>query len=196
MDRFEYIMVLVSIVVGLGIAHILFGVGGIIDRLSGRGEGIKLSLAHASWLGGIFVWMILFWWWEFRFAELQPEWTVGLYFFLILYAVALFLVAVVLVPRNWVGVTDLDGYFLQHRSWFYSLLLFATTMDFVDAYLKGGWSYIGGYGIWAWGYWLVTIPVAVIGMRSKTIRYHAGMGVAFLVYYLMSAFVTVPTLGL
>jgi hypothetical protein len=39
MDRFEYIMVLVSIVVGLGIAHLLFGVGGIIDRLTGRVTG-------------------------------------------------------------------------------------------------------------------------------------------------------------
>ncbi len=34
MDQFEYVMVLVSIVVGLGIAHILLGISGIIDRRS------------------------------------------------------------------------------------------------------------------------------------------------------------------
>jgi hypothetical protein len=30
MNQFEYMMVLVSIIVGLGIAHILLGVGGIM----------------------------------------------------------------------------------------------------------------------------------------------------------------------
>ena len=34
MDQFEYVMVLVSIIIGLGIAHILVGVGAIVDRLS------------------------------------------------------------------------------------------------------------------------------------------------------------------
>ena len=41
-DQFEYVMVLVSIIVGLSIAHVLFGVGGIIDRRAG-GPGIKLG---------------------------------------------------------------------------------------------------------------------------------------------------------
>ena len=51
MGQFEYVMVLVSIIVGLGIAHTLLGIGGIIDRLSRKGDGLELSLAHASWLG-------------------------------------------------------------------------------------------------------------------------------------------------
>ena len=35
MDRFEYVMVLISILVGLSIAHIMLGVGGLIDRRTG-----------------------------------------------------------------------------------------------------------------------------------------------------------------
>ena len=31
-------MVLISIILGLGIAHILMGLGGAIDRMTGRGE--------------------------------------------------------------------------------------------------------------------------------------------------------------
>ena len=38
MDQFEYVMVLVSIIVGLGIAHILLGIGSIIDRLAAPGR--------------------------------------------------------------------------------------------------------------------------------------------------------------
>jgi hypothetical protein len=47
----RYMIVLVSIIVGLGIAHILFGVGGIIDRVSGLGQRLRLRPAHAAWLG-------------------------------------------------------------------------------------------------------------------------------------------------
>ena len=32
MDRFEYVMVQISIIIGLSIAHMLFGIGGLIDR--------------------------------------------------------------------------------------------------------------------------------------------------------------------
>ena len=38
MNHFEYVMVLISIIIGLGIAHILLGIGGIVAlERSGRG---------------------------------------------------------------------------------------------------------------------------------------------------------------
>ena len=46
LDRFEYVMVLVSIIIGLGLTHLLQGIGGIIDRRSGHGQPIRMSLAH------------------------------------------------------------------------------------------------------------------------------------------------------
>ena len=46
MDQFEYVMVLVSIIIGLGIAHVLFGIGGIIDRLASKRRRLELSLQN------------------------------------------------------------------------------------------------------------------------------------------------------
>jgi hypothetical protein len=54
-------MVLVSIIMGLGITHILFGFGGLVDRLTGKGPRIGLSLAHSAWLARVFLWMVMFW---------------------------------------------------------------------------------------------------------------------------------------
>ena len=101
MDQFEYVMVLVSIIVGLGIAHILLGIGGIIDRLSRKDDRLELSLAHAAWLGFCFAWLVMFWWWEYRFSTRVADWTMGLYLFLICSSVSLFLLQAVLVPRTW-----------------------------------------------------------------------------------------------
>ena len=196
MDQFEYVMVLVSIVVGLGVAHMLIGIGGVIDRLTGLGERMELSIAHGSWMGMIFSWLLLFWWWEFRFSELQPEWTVGLYFFLVSYSVMLFLLAVVLVPRNWDGVTSLDEFFVRRRVWFYSFLFLATSLDVIDALMKGGWGYVLEQGPWVWGFWLATVPVCVHGARSKTVAHHAVMGVSFFALQVFVGFEAMALLGL
>jgi len=94
MDRFEYVMVLVSIIVGLSIAHVLLSVGRLIDRWA-EGAKVQLGWARAFWLGYVFLWTIQFWWWEFRFSELNPTWTLGLYLFLVSYSIVLFLLAVI-----------------------------------------------------------------------------------------------------
>lgn len=188
MDQFEYVMVLVSIIVGLGIAHILLGIGGIIDRLSRKDDRLELSLAHAAWLGFCFAWLVMFWWWEYRFSTRVTDWTMGLYLFLVCYAVTLFLLQVVLVPRTWDGVTSLKDYFLQRRVWFYSLLAFVTVLDLYDSYLKGGVQYILDSGYVSMAFLLATIPVVIIGIRSSRMRTHNIMASIFFVWQVLIGF--------
>ena len=195
MDQFEYVMVLVSIIVGLGIAHVLLGIGGIVDRLSRRGDRLELSLAHAAWLGHCFLWLIMFWWWEYRLSTTVVDWTMGLYLFLIFYAITIFLLQVVLIPRTWDGVTSLKEYFLERRVWFYSLFAFATILDNVDSYLMGGLQYILDTGYVGMGMSIATIPVVIIGIRSTNIRTHNIMATIFLGWQIMIGFGHLETLA-
>ncbi len=179
MDQFEYVMVLVSIIIGLGIAHILLGIGGLIDRISGRGERLELSVGHAFWLAFCFEWMVMFWWWEYRFSTRVSDWTIGLYLFLVAYAVTLFLMAVVLVPRSWDGVTSLKDYFLSRRIWFYSLFLLTIVLDTIDSYLKGGTEYLLETGAMNLAFSISVIPIFIVGIKSENIRFHNFAGVLF-----------------
>jgi hypothetical protein len=194
MDQFEYVMVLVSIIVGLGIAHLLLGVGGIIDRLASRRAPLKLSIAYFAWLTEVFLWMVLFWWWEFRFGEFVGDWTIGLYFFLILYAVVLFLLSSVMVPRTWDQVDDLSEYFLERRIWFYSLNFVANTLDIADTYLKGGIERLLDTPTTTLFVWALIFVACAIGFRAKSIRPHAVLGVIVLGAQILSAFVVLPSL--
>jgi hypothetical protein len=171
-DQFEYVMVLVSIIIGLGIAHILLGVAGLIDRVAGHGEVLKLSIAHAFWLAFCFEWMVVFWWWEYRFSTRVADWTIGLYLFLVGYAVTLFLMGAILVPRSWNGVTQLREYFLARRAWFYCLVISIVVFDLTDSYLKGGTEYILDTGLFNLAFSASIVPVAIAGIRTKNIRYH------------------------
>lgn len=89
-----------------------------------------------------------------------------------LYAVLLFLLAVVLVPRSWDGVAVLDDFLIARRAWFFPLLFAATALEVFDSYLKGGWSYVRDSGPWTWAFGLLTIPVRVVGVRSRSRRQH------------------------
>ena len=188
MDQFEYVMVLVSIIVGLGITHILVGIGGIIDRLSRKDDRLELSLAYASWLGSCFAWLVMFWWWEYRFSTRVEDWTFGLYLFLICYAVTLFLLQVVLVPRSWDGVTSLKDYFLERRAWFYSILLFVTILDQFDSYLKGGFEYILQTGVINLAFSALTFPVVIVGLRTTNMRFHNIAATIFLGWQVLLGF--------
>ena len=195
MDQFEYVMVLISIITGLGIAHILLGIGGIIDRLSRKEARLELSLAHAAWLAFCFLWLVMFWWWEYRFSTRVSDWTMGLYLFLVCYAVTLFLLQAVLVPRTWDGVTSLKEYFLERRAWFYSLLGFVTVLDMFDSYLKGGFQYILDSGYIGLAFPVATIPVVIIGIRTTEIRTHNIMATIFVVWQILIGFGFLEVLG-
>ncbi len=80
MDQFEYVMVLVSIIVGLGIANILLGIGAIVDRVSRKEGRLEPSWAHAMWLLYCFTWLVMFWWWEYRFSSESGGLDLGLVF--------------------------------------------------------------------------------------------------------------------
>ncbi len=195
MDRFEYVMVLISIIIGLGIAHVLLGVGAIIDRRA-DGPPIEIGRAYPVWLAFVFLWMVQFWWWEFRFSELRSEWPMGLYFFLVAYAVAVFLLAVILIPQRWAAVEDLSAYFLKRRGWFYSLLLWATAMDIADSWLKGGRHYlVEEMGLLTWVLWVVQAVAVVVGLRSRRLRTHEIAAIACLTLEFVQGFVTLPVLG-
>src|SRR5262252_6195512 len=187
-DQFQHVMVLTSIIIGLGITNALLGVSGAIERYTESTRPVKLSWASTLWLAQVFLWMILFWWWEFRLVDILKNWTLWNYFLIICYAVILFLLVALLVPRDWDKVDDLNSYFLSKRHWFYSVYLLSVIVDVMDSYMKGGWPYIIGQGVLGWGYSVAGVPIAVIGFRSGRIRTHTMMAIVIFVWQILAGF--------
>ena len=137
MSSFEYVMVLVSIVIALAIAHLLTALSECVRRFRGKGEPIKLDAVFLLWVGDILIWLISFWWWEFKYQEVVAAWSFGLYLFVIGYAISLFMLVEILVPHRMKGVTDTYADFKGGRKWFFGMLLLVQAIDVVDTYLKG-----------------------------------------------------------
>ena len=179
MSSFEYAMVLVSIIIGLGVTHILTSLGSAVHRLRGHGKPLRLELNYLVWIAFIFGWMVQFWWWEFKWTTLGTDVDFRLYSFLVLYAVALFMIAVILVPHRLEVVDDSWEYFLSIRPWFFGGLLVLNVIDLVDTFMKG-WEW-GVRESYAW-YWPAVMACGVIGLLSARRRVHLAMGLTLVIW--------------
>ena len=177
MTSFEYVMVLVSIIVALAIAHLLTAVAESVHRLRGQGEPIELDAVYILWIAYVLIWLISFWWWEFKLQEVLIEWSYGLYLFIVVYAIILFMLAAILVPHRMQGVTHSYDYFMQGRKWFFGAFLLAQALDIVDTFLKG---YDWGVRPQVLSVYAVVIAAAVTGFISERRSVQLGAaGVAF-----------------
>jgi hypothetical protein len=192
-SQFEYVMVLLSIVLGLGITHLLVGIGGLLYRISAQGKPVRLYWGHLLWVAFVFIYLIGFWWWEFSWAGTET-WGLLLYVFLVLYATSLFLLCVVLFPRRADDVADFGTYFLAVRKWFYGLLLAVTGIDVAEAFLKGP-EYLERLGAMYWILTFTILVIAVIGISRSGRRLHGSLAAVALVFELVQLLATYPLLS-
>ena len=146
MEQFSYVMVLVSVVIGLGLTHLLQGVARIVQHP----QQFKPYWPHLVWVAYVFEYAMLWWWYEFAFAQ-RPNWTFGLYSFVLLYSIAIFLVCAILFPNDMRGYEGFGDYLVKRRGWFFGMNIGIILIDLVDTLLKGsqhfrelGWHYLIG----------------------------------------------------
>jgi hypothetical protein len=165
MGYFEYVMVLISIIVGLGLTHVLGALGAAVHRLRGHGLPIRLDATYLLWVGTVLTWLVSFWWFEFKYQEITTQWTLDLYLFVTFYAISLYLMAVILLPAGMKGITDSYEYFMAGRRWFFGAFFVATAFDVVDSFLKGfDWGMQPSYLT----LWAIYIAAGIVGIVSKT----------------------------
>ena len=158
MGLFEYLAVLISIVVGLGLAHVLTSVTRVIHaRRSARIYWVQLV-----WALNVSLWMIAFWWFTFALNTVEV-WTYGLYLFLIAYAVMLYLLVALLFPHDPPTDQDYEAHFFANRPWFLGALAAFALMDMADFWVKAE----TGFDIVTLGPYLVFIlPVLALSVAA------------------------------
>ena len=107
MELFEFLMVLVSIIIGLGVAEVLTGVA---RELRYR-KSVQHDWLHTVLVIGIFL-ALLQQWWESWSLQRFPEWSFPGLLMMLIGPVGLFLVAHLLYPDE-VDAADLREYYFS-----------------------------------------------------------------------------------
>ena len=131
MSVFEYLGVLLSVVMGLGLTHVLIGISKTIHHR----DTLRLYPVHTLWALNIMVYVIAVWWGMFWWSG-QTEWTFFQFLFIILYAIVLFLLASLLSPWDISPDLDFAEHFYRTRRWFFGILVAAWIIDVPETLLK------------------------------------------------------------
>ncbi len=110
LSPFEYVSVLISIILGLGIAQIVTGLADIIHQWN----RIKLYWPHTLWMIIVFFLHIQEWW-NIYDLRLHEVWRLPTFLFISLYPINLFILARLLFPLH-----DHEEVVLDYKSFYFS----------------------------------------------------------------------------
>ena len=189
MEMFEYVAVLTSIIIGLGMTHLLQGTARLIqDPDEGRPYWI-----HLGWVLYMFITSIFWWWWEFQLGNLEI-WRFQVYAFVIMYAVTIYLLCALLFPSNLNRYDGFKRYFLSRRAWFFGLLIVSQLIDVGDTMLKGD-EYVSGLGVEYFVAKVARISLCLVAVKTEKEWFHASFVIAILVYQFSLALRLYGTVG-
>jgi len=190
MNAFEYLSVLISIILALGMTRVLAGVGEMLQARSHR----RLYWVHLLWVVNLFLYLVVAWWIFYRWRNQQP-WTFFLFVFVLISPTILFLASLLLFPREGSideSISYKTHYYANHRAFFILFGLF-TPVDIVDSLLKGlphflqlGWPYFVSSSLYLTG--LVTAAI------TRNQRYHQFFAIYFLIHTIVISFAIFHTL--
>ena len=174
MGVFEYIGVLTSVIMGLGITHLVTGTSKLIQH---RSE-VRLYLPHMLWTLNILIFILLIWWGMFTWSN-HETWFAYEYLFITLYAIVMFFLASLLYPWDMARDIDVREHFFTNRTWFFAVLLVAWMIEVLATLVKAD---VGirpvptGY----FGFIVVQVLIAIIGISSRNRSVHAVLPAVFL----------------
>jgi hypothetical protein len=121
-DSFNYLAVLLSIVLGLAIMQVLQGFRGLILTRA----RVKLYLPTLTWAGLALLIAIQAWWASFSMRT-HANWTFAALLVIMMHAISVYMIAALVLPD--VGgdsIIDLHEHYVAHRPWFFGALIAAT----------------------------------------------------------------------
>ena len=189
MELFEYVAVLTSIIIGLGMARLLSG----LTRLIQHPEHAKPYWIHLCWVAYMFVYAVFWWWWEFELGAIEV-WTFGVYMFVILYAFLVFLLCSLLFPTDFSGYDGFKGYFYAKRAWFFGVFCLSEIIGLGDTAIKGV-EYFHSLGIQYLIAVGATVTLSAIAIFTRNERFHAIFVVVALSYLIINGFLDYEVVG-
>lgn len=173
-----HVRILLGMIVGLGLTHLLRHVARIVERPTSR----RVYWVHLVWAGFMFIYLLHFWWWEFRLSH-QSHWNFNLYLFVTLYALLLYLLCALVFPEVVDDYEDYRDYFYSRRHWFFGVMALMFAVDFGDTLIKGEayFRQLGSeYPLRNAFYILASLGA----IATRNARYHGAFAVVALLYEL------------
>lgn len=176
MSLFEYVSVIIAVVLALCIGQLLLGVSALVKaRLR-----VSAFLPHTIWIALLFLLVLQHWWaqWDFR----GVDWTYATFLYVVLGPTLLFLAVSLLVPEtSGDAPIDVRNHFLGVRRLFMLVMLAFVLVTWFDGLLIQGQSAFGPIG-WLHLGWVGVVLTGLSTENSRANLFAALVGVAMLMF--------------
>jgi hypothetical protein len=173
---FVHVRIAMGIVLGLSITRLLAGLARIVQH-PGREPVYPL---HLAWVFAVLLFVIDFWWWEFRLSTL-PRFSFALFVFVVFYASLFYFLCALLFPDDIKDYSGYEDYFMSRRKWFFGILALTGVADVVDTLFKGV-DYFNSFGLEYPAQTVVTIALCLIAMATRNQLFHGAFVGASILY--------------
>lgn len=129
---FEYLSVLISVIVGLGISHLLTGVA----RLMQLRRKIRLYPPTLLWMAMLFILQIQIWWVAYM-RRGDAGWTFFSFIGFLVIPIIGYLLCYLVIPDLESGGVDLRANYHANRVWFFGLLAAAVVVSLAQNAARG-----------------------------------------------------------
>jgi hypothetical protein len=134
MESFNYLSVLLSIILGLAITQVLLGFRGLILTRA----KVKLYLPTVIWAGLALLIAIQAWWASFG-LRMRASWTFLGFIVIVLQAISVYMATAVVLPDiTGDSMVDLRNHYFAHRCWFFEFLLSSVILSAAKEFALSG----------------------------------------------------------
>ena len=176
MDSFEYLITLVSVIAGLGIARALSGIARLLDNR----DRISVSWIPICWTANVLLWLVAFWWFTFLLSSFEA-WSPWLHVFVLVYAGIIFFLLALLHPESIDAEHNMLNHFLAKRRMFFGTLIVVALVDIADTLIKGQLGLSMPPVLAYSSFMILWIVTSGIGWLTDNRKYHAAHAPVFFV---------------
>jgi hypothetical protein len=153
MSSFEFISILMSIIIGLGVTNLLAGTG----RAFYRRRQNPMDEVHVVFTAATLLVLVLNWWVAFKWNS-EVAWSFDKFLALIVWTIALYMLTIFLYPPDLSQEEEHRSRFQQNRAGYYSTFIAFCLLDIAQTAIRGDlfhpiWyvPFVGQYAVLAGG---------------------------------------------
>jgi hypothetical protein len=171
---FEYLGVLIAVILGLALTHLVRGLAKLIHER----RTVKIWWPHVLWTINMMIYVLAIWFGMYWWNTLK-EWSILEFFFIAAYCTVMFLLASLLYPPEFPDHLSCERHFFDNKQWFFSILIAAYLLDIPETLVKGA-AHLRAVPREYIFYVPAILLIAVVGMISNNRRVQAALPVAWL----------------
>lgn len=171
---FEYLGVLIGVILGLSLTHLLRG----LSKLIHMRRTIKPYWVQIVWTINILIMVLVIWWGMFWWTKLQ-NWSIEEFFFIAAYCTVLFMLSSMLYPPEFPSDLDFEEYFFANKSWFFGIQIAAFLLDIPETIAKG-LTHLRDVPVQYTIYIPFILIINLVALRSDNRRVHGVLCMAWL----------------